>query len=216
MKSVKSIKTVLVSGLVATGMAAAGFSGAVVAQPPSAITPAGPIAINGYVSVNNTAKTGGLFTDFRCKVEGWGFIENANPAVVRIDFLRPLNESSGQIPRGCHGVEVLVPMEVVLGSMPTPVGTLLSTTDVTVSNVTFQAQNQPGCGTSTPATITTAGGGTVTWEESNPLAPPPNSENDNTHTRLVFNNAIVDEGGPNCLISGALKFSRWSSIHAQP
>lgn len=207
-------KTLAASAVTAMGMA---ISGGAAAQAPSAITPTGPIAINGFVSVNNTAK-GGSFTDFRCKIEGWGFITDTTPATVRIDFLRPLNESAGQIPRGCHGVNITFPMTVTLGAMPVPVGTgaLLVTNNVTVSNVIFQAPPQPGCGTSSPGVITTGGGGTVSWEESNPAFPFAGAQYDNTHTRLVFTNAIIAETGPDCIINGAIKFSRWTSLHAQP
>jgi len=210
------LKKTLLSGAALAVSLSLSLSGVAQAQPPSAITPTGPIAINGYISADNTAK-GGVFPDFRCKVEGWGFIDDANPAVVRIDFLRPLNESSGDVPRGCHTVATTnYPWTVTLGAVPAGAGALLTTTNVTVTGAAFQAAGQPGCGYPAGSVITTAGAGIVTWSESNPAFIPPGAQNDNTHTRLVFDNAVVDVGGPNCTISGALKFSRWTSIHAQP
>lgn len=66
MKNLK-LKAVALGGIAAVAM---GMSSGAIAQTPTAgLYPAGPVWINGYVSVDNTGK-GGSYTDFACKVRG--------------------------------------------------------------------------------------------------------------------------------------------------
>lgn len=203
----------LVASAIVTGLAVASFSNIASAQT-KGLYPAGPVWINGYVSVNNVPK-GGNFTDFACKVKGHGRIVDGTSQIL-IEGVQALHRSSGQIPRGCHTVVASnLPWIVEIHSQPTPDPNGLfppvtaSTGDVTVTGVVFQAvgTGQPGCGTDAPGTIKSD----VIWRQD--VVPfttgLPQTFDDPAYSTLLLDDAEIQEDKiDGCRISGILKITR--------
>lgn len=207
----QKLKALAMGGIAAMAM---GLSSGVSAQGVPGLYPAGPIWINGYVSVDNTPK-GGNYDDFACKVKGYGRIGNWSNQII-IEGIQALHRSSGQIPRGCHSVLTAnFPWTLTINAAPTPDSAVTSsTTNVTLAGVVFNAPPEPGCGTdsgATGGTINTGGGGTITWRQD--IVPfvftLPKHNSDPAYSTLLLDNALIAETtGPGCRINGILKITR--------
>lgn len=198
-------KKVLVTGAVmALGMAVSGVASAQT----DILRPSGPVEINGYVSINNTGRPGGLFTDFACKVKGYGRIANNSRQIV-IEGIQAQSRSSGQIPRGCVGVTAAnLPWTVTIGANPAGAPVAV-TNNVTVTGVVFQAPPQPGCGTSSGAVGGTLGAGTVLWSQDG--VDPTMVAADASYSTLTFTNTVITETpntNQNCVLNGLIKITR--------
>lgn len=220
----QKLKALTIGSIAAMAM---GLSSGVAAQ---GLYPAGPVEINGYVSVDNTGR-GGNFTDFACKIKGYGRImDQPNNTQILIEGVQALHRSSGQIPRGCYLVQTWnFPWVVSINAAPVPhafpYSGISSTGNVTISGIAFQAvgSGEPGCGTALkpPGGTITAG---ATWtQDTVPFAHSSNLPKyaaDPSYSTITLDSAVIqeaDEGKENCAISGILKVTRpvgpsWTTV----
>ena len=185
-------------GLAASVTAGLLFSGMAAAQ---TFAPSGPVQITGQVSVDNTAKSGGSFSDFACAVEMFGFAPTGSN-VISITGVQVLNDADGQIERGCHTVQPFQLLWTV---------TVVGTT-ATIDDIAFQAvgTGQPGCGFS-GGSPDPASQLVTTWDQDNSTLPA-GAQFDPAFSRIVMAADPISDGDTgNCTISGEIRITRPSA-----
>lgn len=182
------------------GWVAAGASlmlaGAATAQ---SISPPGPLQISGEVSVDNTAKSGGVYSDFACSVEMFGLATGTNSFVIT--GVQILNDGDGQIPRGCNAVvPAQLPWTATITGASAPY-------TLTIDDVAFQAQGQPGCGYS-GGSPDPASQLVTTWAQDDTTVPA-GAFFDAAYSRVELSSDTISDGDTgDCTISGELKVTR--------